>query len=75
MADHLGPAGPQLADAARAAFVSAMHDTVLTLGVVVAACAVLIALWAPGRDGRQLAVVRGLRDRRARAAAFLVREG
>ena len=75
MADHLGPAGPQLADAARAAFVSAMHDTVLTLGIVVTVCAVLIALSAPGRDGRQLAVVQGLRERRARAAAFLLREG
>ena len=75
IAEHLGPAGSPLADAARAAFVSAMHDTVLTLGIVVTVCAVLIALSAPGRDGRQLAVVQGLRERRARAAAFLLREG
>jgi hypothetical protein len=34
------------------------------MAVIVAAAAVLIALWAPGRDGRQLRPVRRLLDGR-----------
>ena len=62
LAPRLGPQGAQLADAGRAAFLIAMQSSVAVLAVVVAAFAVAIAAWAPGRDGRQLAVVRRLRS-------------
>ena len=73
MADHPGPPG-QLADAAWARSLSAMHDTVLTLGVVVAGVRRPHRAVGTRTHGRQLAVVRGLRDRRARRR-LPVREG
>ena len=63
LAPRLGPPGQQLVDAARSAFLSAMESTVLALAILVAMAAVLIALWAPGRDGRQLGFVRRLTTR------------
>lgn len=64
MAPRLGPQGQQVADAGRAAFLTAMESSVVVLATVVAVAAVLIALWAPGRDGQQLAVIRRLRSPR-----------
>lgn len=75
LAPRLGPRAPQFVAVSKEAFLTAMESSVLVLGAVVGACAILIGLWAPGRDGRQLALVRVLQDRRARAVAFLVREG
>ena len=63
LAPRLGPAGEQLVDVSRSAFLSAMESSVLNLAILVAAAAVLIALWAPGRDGTQLAFVRRLTGR------------
>ena len=40
-----------------------MESSVLALAILVAVAAVLIALWAPGRDGRQLSFVRRLTAR------------
>jgi hypothetical protein len=42
------------------AFIEAMHSSLLVLGVLVAVSAVLIGLWAPGRDDQQLRLVRRL---------------
>lgn len=79
---RLGPAGTQLADVSKSAFLHAMQSSMTVLAILVAVAAVLIGLWAPGRDGRQLWIVRKLtrrdefggtvpdhRDRRVRAAA------
>lgn len=63
VATHLGPAGQELADAAREAFTQAIHSSLTTLGMVTIISAVFIGLWAPGRDGRQLAMIRALRNR------------
>ena len=79
---RLGPAGPQLADISKAAFLHAMQSSIMVLAILVAIAAVVIGLWAPGRDGSQLRPIRKLtgrdefggpvpdhRDRGVRAAA------
>ncbi len=57
VAGKLGPQGGQLAEVSKAAFVTAMHASMTVLAVIVAVAAVLIVLWAPGRDGQQLSLV------------------
>jgi len=37
---------------------AALHTSTMVMAVIVAVAAVLIGLWAPGRDGRQLRPVR-----------------
>lgn len=46
------------------AFIDAMHSSLLVLGIVIAVSAVVIGLWAPGRDDQQLRPVRYLLARR-----------
>jgi hypothetical protein len=58
VADRLGPQGRQLAELSKAAFLTSMHASTTTLAAIVAVAAVVIGLWAPGRDGRQLSLVR-----------------
>jgi hypothetical protein len=41
-----------------------MHSSVLVLAIVITVSAVLIGLWAPGRDGQQLRPVHNLLARR-----------
>ena len=69
VAGKLGPQGRQLADVSKAAFLTALHASTITMAVIVAVAAVLIGLWAPGRDGQQLRPVRrvlsGRRQRRS----------
>ncbi|OBI63080.1 MFS transporter [Mycobacterium sp. E796] len=60
VAGKLGPQGGQLAEVSKAAFMTAMHASTTVMAVIVTIAAVLIGLWAPGRDGRQLKVVRRL---------------
>jgi EmrB/QacA subfamily drug resistance transporter len=57
---QLGPQGVRLAEFAKAAFLSAMESSLVVLAVVIAVAAALIALWSPGRDGKQLRLVRRL---------------
>ena len=64
VAEQLGERGADLLALSHAAFVHGLHDSLLSLALVIIAAAVLIGLWAPGRDGRQLAPVRRLRTRR-----------
>ncbi len=60
VARRLGPAGYRLADVSKTAFIDAMHSSLLVLGVLIAVSAVLIGLWAPGRDDQQLRLVQRL---------------
>ncbi len=64
VSNKLGPQGNQLAAASEAAFLHAMQTSVLVIAIIVAIAAVLIGLWAPGRDGRQLTVISRLRASR-----------
>ena len=64
VARRLGPAGARLSEVSKTAFIDAMHSSLLVLGVLVAVSAVLIGLWAPGRDDQQLRPVRKLLARR-----------
>ena len=68
VARRLGPAGARLSEVSKTAFIDAMHSSLLVLGVLVAVSAVLIGLWAPGRDDQQLRPVRELLARRRRGA-------
>ncbi len=68
VAAKLGPRGPHLAELSKAAFLTALHDSTTVMSVIVAAAAVAIGLWAPGRDGRQLPPVRRMLARRDEAA-------
>jgi MFS family permease len=61
VAGKLGPQGTQLAEVSKAAFLTAMHASTIVMAAIVAVAAVLIGLWAPGRDGQQLRLVRRLR--------------
>jgi EmrB/QacA subfamily drug resistance transporter len=65
IAKQLGPQGPMLAKLAESAFLDAMDLSVIVISVIVTVAAVFIAVWAPGRDGRQLRFVRGLTARRS----------
>lgn len=60
IADHLGPAGADLKLHAKSAFIHAMDSSLLVLGIVVLVAAVIVAVWAPGRDGNQFTIVRRL---------------
>lgn len=60
----IGPQGGQLAQLSRSAFLQAMDSALLVLAAIIAVAAVVIAAWAPGRDGRQLRLVRRLASRR-----------
>lgn len=66
VARQLGPGGARLADQSKAAFVEAMQTSLLALAATVGIGAVVIGLWAPGRDGRQLRLVRRIRSPRPR---------
>jgi hypothetical protein len=66
ISEHLGPQGHQLAALSEAAFIHAMRTSVLVIAVIVAVTAVLIGLWAPGRDGKQLRLIQRFRASWAR---------
>jgi len=55
---HLGPQGAQIAELSKTAFVEAMNTSTFGLAVTVGVSAVLIGLWAPGRDDQQLRLLR-----------------
>jgi|tagenome__1003787_1003787.scaffolds.fasta_scaffold20969362_3 EmrB/QacA subfamily drug resistance transporter len=62
MANQLGPQGNQLAEVSKNAFVAAMNSSFLAMAAIVGIAAVLVPLFAPGRDGAQLRAVRRLRE-------------
>ena len=54
VAARLGPQGARLSEFAQLAFLEAMHVSLIALGALCAvAAAFIVALWAPGREGRQ----------------------
>jgi EmrB/QacA subfamily drug resistance transporter len=61
VANQLGPQGNQLAELSKAAFVEANNASYLVMAVIVGVAALVIPLFAPGRDGRRLRAVRRLR--------------
>jgi EmrB/QacA subfamily drug resistance transporter len=65
VADEMGPSGARLAEVAQSAFVESMNASLLVLASVITVAAVLVGLWAPGRDGRQLKAVQRLTRRRS----------
>jgi MFS family permease len=60
---RIGPQGDRVADLAKAAFLQAMDSSLVVLAITVAVAAVLVGVWAPGRDGRQIVPVRRLSAR------------
>ena len=63
VADKLGPQGRQLADLSKAAFVEANDSSYLVMAAIVGVAALIIPVFAPGRDGQQFGVIRRLRSR------------
>lgn len=53
IAEEMGPQGTRLADLATAAFIDSMSLALLVLAIVLALAAAFVAIWAPGRDGKQ----------------------
>ena len=58
VANKLGPARTAAGELAKTAFLTALHASTIAMAVITGIAAVLIGLWAPGRDGRQLRLVR-----------------
>lgn len=58
IADRIGPPGSDLARQANDAFMISMQSSLLLLAIVVLISAVVVAIWGPGRDGRQLRILR-----------------
>lgn len=60
IADRLGPQGTHLAEASKTAFVDGVNSSYLVMAAIAAVAAIVIPLFAPGRDGRRLRVARRL---------------
>jgi EmrB/QacA subfamily drug resistance transporter len=58
VADRIGAQGERVRDLATAAFLDSMNLSLLVLSIALIAAAAFVAVWAPGRDGRQYAFVR-----------------
>ena len=63
VAEHLGPQGNQLAEVSKTAFVDAVNSSYVVMAVIVGVAAVVIPVFAPGRDGKQLRMLRRLTRR------------
>jgi hypothetical protein len=62
VAGQIGPQGTAVGELAKQAFLDATNSALMVMAVVLAVAAVFIGIWAPGRDGEQLRVVRRLRS-------------
>ncbi|GAB3217301.1 MFS transporter [Mycolicibacterium hippocampi] len=60
VADQMGPMGADLAGIAESAFLHAMDQAVTVLSAVMVVAAAFVAVWSPGRDGRQSRPIRKL---------------
>lgn len=58
MAERMGPQGAELTRLAEDAFLHSMNQALLVLAVATLAGALFVAVWSPGRDGRQWAFLR-----------------
>jgi len=63
IAKQLGPQGPALAKLAESAFLDAMDLSLIVVSTALVVAAAFVAVWAPGRDGRQLDFVARLTAR------------
>lgn len=63
IAEQMGPQGARLADLATAAFIDSMSLSLLVLAIVLALAAAFVAIWAPGRDGKQSGLARRISAR------------
>ena len=63
VAEQLGPQGHRLAEISKTAFVDAAGSSYLVMAAIVGVAAILIPLYAPGRDGRVPRAVRRLTNR------------
>jgi hypothetical protein len=63
VAKQIGPQGPLLTKLAETAFLDAMDLSLIVVSAVLAVAAVFVAVWAPGRDGRQFRFVRRMTSR------------
>jgi EmrB/QacA subfamily drug resistance transporter len=60
VARRIGPGGQRLAVDAQTAFLQAMDGSLLVMSAVVTVAGMFVAVWSPGRDGRQLRAIRRL---------------
>jgi EmrB/QacA subfamily drug resistance transporter len=58
IAAQMGPQGARLAELAESAFIDSMDLSLLVVSIVLAVAAAFVAVWAPGRDGRQFGFLR-----------------
>jgi EmrB/QacA subfamily drug resistance transporter len=63
VAKQIGPQGAGLAHLAENAFLDAMDLSLIVVSTVLAVAAAFVAVWAPGRDGRQFRFIRRLTAR------------
>ena len=63
IAKQIGPQGGGLAKLAESAFLDAMDLSLVVVSTVLAVAALFVAIWAPGRDGRQFRFVQRLSTR------------
>jgi hypothetical protein len=65
---QMGPHGARLADLAESAFIESMDLSLLVVSIVLAVTAAFVAVWAPGRDGRQFRFIQRLGSRSSSSA-------
>ncbi|HEX3284492.1 MAG TPA: MFS transporter [Mycobacterium sp.] len=65
VAKQIGPQGAGLTKLAEAAFLDAMDLSLIVVSTVLVAAAAFVAVWAPGRDGRQFPFMRRVTSRRS----------
>ena len=63
VAENLGPQGSAVTELAKQAFLDATNSALLVMAIVLAVAGLFVAVWAPGRDGRQIAPIRRFRLR------------
>lgn len=61
VAEQMGPQGAALSRLAQEAFMHATSQALLVLAILLLVGSVFTAIWAPGRDGRQWALIRRMR--------------
>ncbi|MBE1547854.1 EmrB/QacA subfamily drug resistance transporter [Mycobacterium sp. OAS707] len=58
VADQMGPQGTRLADLAESAFIQSMDLSLLVIAATVMVASAFVAVWAPGRNGKQFGFLR-----------------
>jgi hypothetical protein len=63
VAEHMGPQGAGIARLAVDAFLDAMDLSLVVVAILLLIAAAFVAIWSPGRNGQQLAVIQRLTSR------------